>query len=191
MSRTLHWATVCCLLVYLLPFNSLADDEVKQKSQTSVSDSAATDTDTVEDDTSKKKDETVMGVDKQSDTTAGTDIKTDSETDTTITTTTATGKPTDINEKLKTAILQVQVVQKGEGDQPIKNARVIITYEDATEYERKTDASGKAMLTGLPYGKVDVDVTSSGRQSDGGTLVLDEPKETLTFHLKPRNHTDQ
>lgn len=186
MSRNLYPVVISCLLIYMLSFTAVADDTANKSSQTSTSDTATT-TDTATDDTSTEKDETASGEDKQVDTQIDTDNKTDSTTDTA----TDTAKHTDIDKKLKTAILHVKVTQQGEGGLPIKDARVIITYDDATEYERKTDASGKAMLTGLPYGKVDVDVTSSGRQSDGGSLVLDEPKETLTFHLKPRNHADK
>lgn len=87
----------------------------------------------------------------------------------------------------KTAVLRVIVVQMGEDNQPIKDARVIVTYNNAKEFGRKTDSAGVALLTDLPYGKVDVDVTSSGRHSDGRALVLEKPEETLTFILKHRD----
>jgi hypothetical protein len=90
-------------------------------------------------------------------------------------------------EETKTTLLRVTVLQNGADNIPIKDARVIVTYEDAREFELKTDEAGVALLAGLPYGKVDVDVISSGRQSDGGTLVLDEPEKALTFRLKPRS----
>lgn len=93
-------------------------------------------------------------------------------------------------EGLKTAILKVTVMQTDGDNSPIKDARVIVTYDSAKEFEHKTDEAGVALLTGLPYGKVDVDVTASGRQSGGGTLVLDAPEKTLTFHLKPRAQTE-
>ncbi|WP_455208355.1 hypothetical protein [Kaarinaea lacus] len=89
-------------------------------------------------------------------------------------------------DEMRTAVLRVNVLQLGEDNQPIMDARVIVTYDNGKEYEYKTNEAGVALLSGLPYGKVDVDVTSSGRQSDGGTLVLDEPEEALIFHLKPR-----
>ena len=89
-------------------------------------------------------------------------------------------------EEMRTAVLRVNVMQLGEDNQPIMDARVIVTYDNGKEYEYKTNEAGVALLSGLPYGKVDVDVTSSGRQSDGGTMVLDEPEEALIFHLKPR-----
>ena len=93
-------------------------------------------------------------------------------------------------EEMKTAALRVTVTQIGGDNQPIKDARVIVTYDNAKEFEHKTDEQGVALLTGLPYGKVDVDVTSSGRQSDGGTVMLDGPEKTLTFQLKPRGMDD-
>lgn len=95
-----------------------------------------------------------------------------------------------IVEEMKTAVLRVTVTQVGGDNQPIKDARVIVTYDNAKEFEHKTDEQGVALLTGLPYGKVDVDVTSSGRRSDGGTVVLDGPEKTLTFQLKPRGMDD-
>jgi hypothetical protein len=96
-------------------------------------------------------------------------------------------KADEIIQKIKTSVLKVTVFQLGDDNLPIKDARVIVTLENAKELEYKTDDSGVALLTGLPYGKVDIDVTSSGRQSGGGTVTLDEPQETLTFHLKPRS----
>ena len=96
-------------------------------------------------------------------------------------------KADEIIQKIKTSVLKVKVFQLGDDNLPIKDARVIVTLENAKELEYKTDDTGVALLTGLPYGKVDIDVTSSGRQSGGGTVTLDEPQETLTFHLKPRS----
>jgi len=164
MSHSWHRVLSCFLLFYMLPLIALADNEVTIDEESSVSDSVSTDT--IAEDATKQEDEAASDSAKQSET--------------------IIDKQSDSDEEKKTAILYVEVMQNGQVDQPIKDARVIITYEDATEYEQKTDASGKALLSGLPYGKVDVDVTSSGRQSDGGTFVLDEPNETLTFHLKPR-----
>lgn len=114
-------------------------------------------------------------------------------TETSVTETNTTGESTSedaVVEEMKTAVLRVTVTQIGGNNQPIKDARVIVTYDNAKEFEHKTDEQGVALLTGLPYGKVDVDVTSSGRQSDGGTVVLDGPEKTLTFQLKPRGIDD-
>jgi len=90
-------------------------------------------------------------------------------------------------QEIKTSVLQVKVYQLGGDNLPIKDARVIVTLDNAREIEYRTDDTGVALLTGLPYGKVDIDVTSSGRQSGGGTVTLDEPQQTLTFRLKPRS----
>ena len=96
-------------------------------------------------------------------------------------------KDTKQEEEKKTAILRVNVMQFGGDNLPIKDARVIVTYDNAKDFERKTDEAGVALLNDLPYGRVDVDVTSSGRRSGGGALVLEKPEETLTFHLEPRS----
>jgi len=114
-------------------------------------------------------------------------------TGTSVTETSTTGDSTSkdaVVEEMKTVVLRVTVTQIGGDNQPIKDARVIVTYDNAKEFEHKTDEQGVALLTGLPYGKVDVDVTSSGRHSDGGTVVLDGPEKTLTFQLKPRGMDD-
>ena len=114
-------------------------------------------------------------------------------TETSVPETSTTDKSTSedaVVEEMKTAVLRVTVTQIGGDNQPIKDARVIVTYDNAKEFEHKTDEQGVALLTGLPYGKVDVDVTSSGRQSDGGTVVLDGPEKTLIFQLKPRGMDD-
>ena len=89
------------------------------------------------------------------------------------------------NEK-KTSVLRITVKQNGMNGLPIKNARVMVTHDTGKEYVVQTDEAGIAMLSDLPYGKIDVDVTSSGRKSDADTLLLDEPQETLTFQLIPR-----
>lgn len=89
-------------------------------------------------------------------------------------------------EEIKTAVLRVNVSQKGDDGLPIKNARVIVTYDEETEFERKTDDAGVAELPGLPYGQADVDVTSSGMQSAGSEITVDEPEESLDFSLEPR-----
>ena len=50
------------------------------------------------------------------------------------------------DEDKNTTVLKVVVIQIGEETLPIKDARVIITYGDATEFERKTDSSGSVSL---------------------------------------------
>ncbi|NOY62586.1 MAG: carboxypeptidase regulatory-like domain-containing protein [Gammaproteobacteria bacterium] len=150
----------CCLLLLLFSAVALADSESAPVDETSQHDSSNS-----EQDKSDIKKNTESENDKQD--SAGLS---------------STGK----NSADKTAVLQVNVAQKGENGRPIKGATVIVTYKSGAEYERKTDALGSAMLPGLPYGKVDVDVTSSGRKSDGGSLILDESSVTLTFQLVPR-----
>jgi len=86
----------------------------------------------------------------------------------------------------KTSVLRISVKQNGMNGLPINNARVMVTHDGGKEYVFQTDETGVVMLSDLPYGKIDVDVTSSGRKSDADTLLLDEPQETLTFQLSPR-----
>ncbi|WP_455218907.1 carboxypeptidase-like regulatory domain-containing protein [Kaarinaea lacus] len=91
----------------------------------------------------------------------------------------------------KTSVLQISVMQNGMNGAPIKNARVIVTHIGGKEYRDITDDSGVVMLSNLPYGKIDVDVSSAGRISGAHSLELDEPKETLTFQLKARTLPEQ
>ena len=163
-----------CLL--LLSGNGLAD----QGSETLANDSQATnavvgDTSKSDTDPTKPVDDSTEKKEKTSAEVASEDVDDDKRVET-----------NSHVEMLKTSVLRISVMQSGEHAVPIKNARVIVTLGDATEYERKTDEEGIVSLSELPYGKVEVDVTSSGLQSDADTLILDEPEESLVFHLKPR-----
>ncbi len=85
------------------------------------------------------------------------------------------------------AELRVIVTQKGKNSTPIKGAKVLITYDDGSEHKGKTDKSGLLVLSDLPYGKVDLDVTSAGMQSEATEILLDKPQvEPPPFKLKPR-----
>jgi len=88
---------------------------------------------------------------------------------------------------IKTTSLRVIVLEPGTEKLPIDNARVTVTYENASEVERETDKHGVALLEGLPYGSVDLDVTAPGRHSAGKNVKLGEPERTLMFRLKVRS----
>ena len=166
MSRSTRQAFIYSLLLCLLPMYVFAEHNVSTETEALASETVDTDTSTSVDDNSGNK-SAEEGVALEED------------------------NKDDLDTEKHTATLMVNVTKEGEDDFPIVGATVIVTYEDATEFERKTNASGKAMLTGLPYGKVDVDVISSGLQSGGGPFTLDDPEETLTFQLKPRPLSQQ
>ena len=162
-----HMCMNCCLLFTLLPYSVLADSPVNNRGNGKQND--PTPTDAVIEETANLQTQSMDTLDG-----INPPQKNDSEN-------VATEEVVQ-----STSVLRVEVLQHGEDSRPIKNARVIITHENATEYERKTDSSGLAKLDGLPYGKIDVDVISSGRTSGGTSFVIDEPSETIKFELKPR-----
>ncbi len=84
------------------------------------------------------------------------------------------------------AELHVTVTQKGDTPTQIKDAKVLITYDDGSERKGKTDKSGVVVLSDLPYGQVGVDVTSAGMQSAATEVLLDKPLVKAAFELKPR-----
>ena len=86
----------------------------------------------------------------------------------------------------KTSVLRIIVQQAGGNGLPIENARVMVTHDSGKEYGFQTNAAGEVTFSDLPYGKIDLDVTSSGRKSAAKKLVLDNPQETLTISLLPR-----
>lgn len=184
MDRTGFRILIYLLFLLVTPVAVNADNSNSVNTGAATSESRSTDSDK---DNKQRKDTEISQESESSDSGS----KADSGTAKTQNSAEDSDKNLSTDKKKNTTVLKVVVIQIGEGKVPIKDARVIITYGDATEFERKTDASGMAMLTGLPYGKVDVDVTSSGRQSDGGSLLLDAPSKTLTFYLKPRTAVDQ
>lgn len=85
------------------------------------------------------------------------------------------------------AVLTVYVTHDAEQPTPIKQAKVIVTYANGKEFERRTNSEGIAVLSRLPYGKVDIDVIASGMKSDGETRNLNQPETTLKYTLKARH----
>lgn len=89
---------------------------------------------------------------------------------------------------IKTVELTILVINK-EQQNPIENAKIILTYSDNNEFERRTNNTGSATLTNLPYGAVDIDIIASGMQSYGGSIMLNESHQSLKFTLTPRRIT--
>ena len=184
MSHNWNQYLTCCLLfsVLMIAGNVAAQGE-------EAASSGSTTTETTEENSStngetksdeKNKQATKDEVAKDDDATTKSDVKKDE-----MVKDNAIVEIEGANEK-KTSVLRITVKQNGMNGLPIKNARVMVTHDAGKEYVVQTDEAGIVMLSDLPYGKIDVDVTSSGRKSDADTLVLDEPQETLTFQLSPR-----
>lgn len=81
-------------------------------------------------------------------------------------------------------------VLKEDNGKPVRNAAVIL--HDVNEkgkasaggMELKTDAEGNASYSGLPYGKVLVQVIAPGFQTYGENFEINEASKTITIKLK-------
>jgi hypothetical protein len=91
----------------------------------------------------------------------------------------------------KTASLNVTVVKDSNG-KPVKNAEVVLHLLDDHGKQRqegmelKTHDDGKAEATGIPYGKVRVQVIAPGFKTYGQDFSVDQPNLEITIKmLKP------
>jgi hypothetical protein len=88
-----------------------------------------------------------------------------------------------------TAILNFHVVREENG-KPVRNAAVIMHpvngrgKQDRGGLELKTDAAGKAMFDGIPYGKLRVQVLASGLQTFGEDYDVNQAKMEFVVKLK-------
>lgn len=88
-----------------------------------------------------------------------------------------------------TAILNFLVV-KEESGKPVRNAAVIMHPVSAAGkqsrggLELKTDADGKTMFDGIPYGKLRVQVLAQGFQTFGEDYDISQAKLNFTIKLK-------
>jgi hypothetical protein len=82
------------------------------------------------------------------------------------------------------------VVLKENSGKPVKYASVILHGVDAKGHQLheglqvKTDREGHAQASGIPYGKVRVQVIATGLQTYGEDFDLDEPAKEITIKLK-------
>ena len=82
-------------------------------------------------------------------------------------------------------------VIKDTNGKPVRNASVILhPLDEHGNQERgglqlKTDADGKTMFDGVPYGKLRVQVLASGYQTYGEDFDIDQPEHEITIKLKP------
>lgn len=85
--------------------------------------------------------------------------------------------------------LSVKVL-KADNGKPIRNAAVIL--HDVNEHgktsaggmELKTDAEGNASYSGLPYGKILIQVIAPGFQTYGEDYDINEATKEITIKLK-------
>ena len=91
--------------------------------------------------------------------------------------------------ELKTASINVTVIRNSTG-KPVKNAEVVIHLIDKhgnakqEGMELKTHDDGKAEATGIPYGKVRIQVIAPGFRTYGEDFSIDQPTHEITIKLQ-------
>jgi hypothetical protein len=89
----------------------------------------------------------------------------------------------------KTSSVNLIVVREANG-KPVKNAEVVLHLlnDDGKQkqegLELKTHDDGKAEATGLPYGKVRIQVIAPGFRTYGEDYDLNQPNLEITIKLK-------
>lgn len=89
----------------------------------------------------------------------------------------------------KTASVNLTVVRDANG-KPVKNAEVVLHLVDnkgkqkQEGLELKTHDDGKAEATGIPYGKVRIQVIAPGFKTYGEDVNVDQPNMELTIKLQ-------
>lgn len=91
--------------------------------------------------------------------------------------------------ELKTASVNMTVIRNSSG-KPVKNAEVVIHLIDnhgkakQEGLELKTHEDGKAEATGIPYGKVRIQVIAPGFRTYGEDFSIDQPNHEFTIKLQ-------
>jgi hypothetical protein len=89
----------------------------------------------------------------------------------------------------KTASVNVTVVKDANG-KPVKNAEVVLHLLDNHGKQRqegmelKTHDDGKAEATGIPYGKVRIQVIAPGLKTYGQDFSVDQPNLEITIKMQ-------
>jgi hypothetical protein len=91
--------------------------------------------------------------------------------------------------ELKTASVNMTVIRNSSG-KPVKNAEVVIHLIDShgkqkqEGLELKTHEDGKAEASGIPYGKVRIQVIAPGFRTYGEDFSIDQPNLEFTIKLQ-------
>jgi carboxypeptidase family protein len=81
-------------------------------------------------------------------------------------------------------------VLKDSNGKPVRNASVILHAvnkngkQDKGGLQLKTNAEGEAVLEGVPYGKLRVQVLASGFQTYGEDFEINQPEKEFVIKLK-------
>ncbi len=93
------------------------------------------------------------------------------------------------DKKEQFADLKFSVV-KEENGKPVRNASVILHpvnkdgKQENAGFQLKTDAEGNAQYSGLPYGKLRVQVIARGFQTYGEDYDINQPTHEIVIKLK-------
>jgi hypothetical protein len=91
--------------------------------------------------------------------------------------------------ELKTASVNMIVIRNSSG-KPVKNAEVVIHLIDdhgkpkQEGLELKTHEDGKAEASGIPYGKVRIQVIAPGFRTYGEDFSINQPNHEFTIKLQ-------
>src|SRR5579871_6715419 len=91
--------------------------------------------------------------------------------------------------ELKTASINMTVIRNSSG-KPVKNAEVVIHFVDnhgkakQEGLELKTHEDGKAEATGIPYGKVRIQVIAPGFRTYGEDFSINQPNHEFTIKMQ-------
>jgi hypothetical protein len=83
------------------------------------------------------------------------------------------------------------MVIKATNGKPVRNAAVVLHpvneegKQEAGGIELKTDQEGKTGYSGLPYGKLRIQVIARGFQTFGNDFEIKEPQQAIEVKLKP------
>lgn len=89
----------------------------------------------------------------------------------------------------KTALVNLTVVRDANG-KPVKNAEVVLHLVNKDGKQRqegmelKTHEDGKAEATGIPYGKVRIQVIAPGFRTYGEDFDVNQPSMEITIKLQ-------
>jgi uncharacterized GH25 family protein len=87
------------------------------------------------------------------------------------------------------AVLDITVVKEASG-KPVKNAEVILHPVDKDGKQKqeglelKTHEDGKAGISGIPYGKLRIQVIAQGYRTHGEDIVVNQPNLEITIKLQ-------
>jgi uncharacterized GH25 family protein len=80
-------------------------------------------------------------------------------------------------------------VLKSDTGKPVRNASIVLHPVDKKGKQEKgglqlkTDAEGRTVIEGIPYGKLRVQVISTGFQTFGEDYEIDQPVEEILIKL--------